>query len=210
MLCWQDKRNLHPHQHVQPPSIMSFCGWRRKCIKTSVQCELWICVCVCERYNGKQLQHSCMAWKWPKKLFFHLPDLTIKNSFIIHISWEGKITHEFYMVLSMSHGIYTHVLQLQAMVSHLHEKFAKFTSTSRIQIIGLSRAAFEFVMSDLLKEKSLGHVPSIKTVMLGSVYLCFKLYHTRLSYRVSLRVKSDLQQCSPLMHNSYRIQKFRS
>lgn len=25
-VCWQDKRSLHHHQHVQPPSIMSFCG----------------------------------------------------------------------------------------------------------------------------------------------------------------------------------------
>jgi hypothetical protein len=51
------------------------------------------------------------------------------------------------------------------MVSHLHERFATFTSTSRIQIIGLPRAAFESVMGVLLKEKPLGHVPSIKTVM---------------------------------------------
>lgn len=69
------------------------------------------------------------------------------------------------MVLSMSHGIYTHVLQLQDMVSHLHDRFATFTSTSRIQIIGLPRAAFESVMGVLVKEKPLGHVPSIKTVM---------------------------------------------
>jgi len=36
---------------------------------------------------------SCNVWKWPKKLFFHLLDPTILNTFINHKSYEGKLTH---------------------------------------------------------------------------------------------------------------------
>jgi len=34
------------------------------------------------------------TWKWTKKLFFHLTDMTILNAFIIHKSSGGKITHK--------------------------------------------------------------------------------------------------------------------
>jgi len=33
------------------------------------------------------------TWKWPKKLFFHLTDMTILNVFLIHKSC-GKMTHK--------------------------------------------------------------------------------------------------------------------
>jgi hypothetical protein len=37
---------------------------------------------------------SCRTWKWTKKLFFHLLDLTIVNSFILLSSCGGKkISH---------------------------------------------------------------------------------------------------------------------
>jgi hypothetical protein len=34
------------------------------------------------------------TWKWTKKLFFHLTDMTILNAFLIHKSCGGKITHK--------------------------------------------------------------------------------------------------------------------
>ena len=34
------------------------------------------------------------TWKWTKKLFFHLTDMTILNAFIIHKSSGGKMTHK--------------------------------------------------------------------------------------------------------------------
>ena len=40
------------------------------------------------------------TWKWTKKLFFHLTDVTILNSFLIHKSSGGKMTHKsFWAVL---------------------------------------------------------------------------------------------------------------
>jgi hypothetical protein len=34
------------------------------------------------------------TWKWMKKLFFHLTDITILNTFLIHKSCGGKKTHK--------------------------------------------------------------------------------------------------------------------
>jgi hypothetical protein len=34
------------------------------------------------------------TWKWTKKLFFHLTDMTIVNAFLIHKSCGGKMMHK--------------------------------------------------------------------------------------------------------------------
>src|SRR5215510_15307345 len=34
------------------------------------------------------------TWKWTKKLFFHLTDMTILNAYIMHKSSGGKMTHK--------------------------------------------------------------------------------------------------------------------
>jgi hypothetical protein len=34
------------------------------------------------------------TWKWTKKLFFHLLDMTILNAFILHKSSGGILTHK--------------------------------------------------------------------------------------------------------------------
>jgi hypothetical protein len=33
------------------------------------------------------------TWKWIKKLFFHLLDMTILNAYLLHKSCDGKMTH---------------------------------------------------------------------------------------------------------------------
>jgi hypothetical protein len=38
-----------------------------------------------------------ITWKWTKKLFFHLTDMTILNSFLIHKSYGGKMTHKNFL-----------------------------------------------------------------------------------------------------------------
>ena len=37
------------------------------------------------------------TWKWTKKLFFHLTDMTIPNTFLIHKSYGGKMTHKNFL-----------------------------------------------------------------------------------------------------------------
>ena len=34
------------------------------------------------------------TWKWTKKLFFHLTDMTVLNAFLTHKSCRGKMTHK--------------------------------------------------------------------------------------------------------------------
>jgi hypothetical protein len=36
------------------------------------------------------------TWKWTKKLFFHLTDMTILNAFLIHKSCGGKMTRKVF------------------------------------------------------------------------------------------------------------------
>jgi hypothetical protein len=42
--------------------------------------------------NGYRIARR--TWKWTKKLFFHLTDMTIHNAFLIHKSCGGKMTHK--------------------------------------------------------------------------------------------------------------------
>jgi hypothetical protein len=49
------------------------------------------------------------TWKWMKKLFFHLTDMTIFNTFLIHKSCGGKMTHKnFQEVLVREFIIHSH------------------------------------------------------------------------------------------------------
>jgi hypothetical protein len=34
------------------------------------------------------------TWKWTKKLIFHLLDMTILNAYLLHKSYDGKMTHK--------------------------------------------------------------------------------------------------------------------
>lgn len=36
------------------------------------------------------------TWKWTKKLFLHVTDMTILNAFLIHESYSGKMTHKHF------------------------------------------------------------------------------------------------------------------
>jgi len=36
------------------------------------------------------------TWKWTKKLFFHITDMTIRSAFLIHKSCGGKVTHKYF------------------------------------------------------------------------------------------------------------------
>jgi hypothetical protein len=59
-------------------------------------------------------------WKWTKKLFFHLTDMTILNAFLIHKSCGGKLTHKNFRKILTRELIY-----------HLQEENVIASSTSR-------------------------------------------------------------------------------
>jgi hypothetical protein len=57
----------------------------------------------------------CRTWNWTKKLFFHLTDMDILNTFLIHKSCGGKMTHKnFHKVLACQLIIHSHEENLTA------------------------------------------------------------------------------------------------
>ena len=49
---------------------------------------------------------SRRTWKWTKKLFFHLTDMTILNAFLIHKSCGGKLMHKKFREILVRELIY--------------------------------------------------------------------------------------------------------
>ena len=49
------------------------------------------------------------TWKWTKKLFLHVTDMTILNTFLIHKSRGGKMTHKQF-----------HEVLVRKLIIHLH------------------------------------------------------------------------------------------
>jgi hypothetical protein len=60
------------------------------------------------------------TWKWTKKLFFHLTDMTILNAFLIHKSCGGKITHKKFRDKLV-----------RELIIHSHEENVSASRTSR-------------------------------------------------------------------------------
>jgi hypothetical protein len=89
--------NIH-----KPPREGSFCEEHGSQLKPAI-------VAVCSRHMGyvgktDRMANSYMAthqtWKWTKKLFFHLLDLAILNSYILLSSCVGKkISHREFLTL---------------------------------------------------------------------------------------------------------------
>jgi hypothetical protein len=92
---WRDKRDVYilTNRHCPPvegnftddrPSYQTSC--RRR-----LQCLHGVFVDKSDRIVNRIARRT---WKWTKKLFFHLTDMTILNAFIIHKSSGGKMTHK--------------------------------------------------------------------------------------------------------------------
>jgi hypothetical protein len=98
-VCWKDKREVYLLTNMHnPPASGHFVDEEGNASKP---------VCI-ESYNkimgfvdlsdmmANSYSISRKMWKWPKKLFFHLLDLTILNALIIHKSCGGKLTHKLF------------------------------------------------------------------------------------------------------------------
>jgi len=139
-----------------PPCIKSFYGWRRNTPKP-------LCIGSYKKSMGfvdvndmiNSNSTSCNMWKWPKKLFFHLLDSTILNTFINHKSWRGD-SHTYCSLYNFQ-GVpcYTGCTSTSF----------NFKIWSAIFTIGLSRVVLEDVMYVLCKERPLGDFTFVKTVM---------------------------------------------
>jgi hypothetical protein len=87
-ILWKDKRDVRILTNIHdPPSEGNFCNSNGKALKPQIV----------EDYNrhmgyvdnGDRMANRC-TWKWTKKLFFHLFDLAILNSYILFSSLGGK------------------------------------------------------------------------------------------------------------------------
>lgn len=110
-VCWKDKKQLYLLTNMHnPPPTGHFVEGKENVSKPPHS----------ESYNNStgfddmsymtvnSYSISCDMQKWPKNLFFHLADLTIQNTSIIHKSCAGNHTHtncskhNLYGVLSRS------------------------------------------------------------------------------------------------------------
>ena len=97
IVCWKDKRDVYVLTNMHtPPGEGNFYDESGHAVKPHVT----------EDYNahmGYVDKSDRMAnsngtarrtWKWTKKLFFHLTDMTILNAFLRHKTCGGKMKHK--------------------------------------------------------------------------------------------------------------------
>ncbi|PNF34414.1 hypothetical protein B7P43_G13948 [Cryptotermes secundus] len=94
---WKDKRDVYVLTNMHPPPLDgNFRDESGRAIKPHV----------IEDYNAhmgfvdksdRMVNSYGIArrtWKWTKKLFFHLLDMTVLNAYLLHKSCDGKMTHK--------------------------------------------------------------------------------------------------------------------
>jgi len=93
---WRDKRDVHILTNIHdPPAEGNFCD-SNEAIKLQIvvdyNCHMGYVDKGDRMANSYSIKHC--TWKWTKKLFFHLFDLTILNSYILFSSLGSKkISH---------------------------------------------------------------------------------------------------------------------
>ena len=85
-ILWRDKRDIHILTNIHdPPAEDNFCNSNGKAIKLQIVADY-------NRHMGDRMANlysiNCRTWKWTKKLFFHLFDPAILNSYILFSSLE--------------------------------------------------------------------------------------------------------------------------
>ncbi|PNF23240.1 hypothetical protein B7P43_G18268 [Cryptotermes secundus] len=95
-LVSKDKRDVHILTNMHcPPAEGSFCDEHGNAIKPSVVVDYNTHMGYVDKAdrmtNSYSISHR--TWKWTNKLFFHLLELTILNSFILLSSCGAKLSH---------------------------------------------------------------------------------------------------------------------
>jgi hypothetical protein len=116
VVCSKDKRDVYvlPNMH-SPPVDGNFRDESGHAVKPHV----------IEDYNAHmgfvdksdRTVNSCgiawRTWEWTKKLFFHFLDMTILNSYLLHKSCGGKMTHKkFCEILVRDLIVHTHKVKI--------------------------------------------------------------------------------------------------
>ena len=95
--CWKVKRDVYVLTNMHTPPVEgNFCDESGHAVKPHV----------IEDYNAhmgyvdksdrmvNSYRIARRTWKWTKKRFFHLTDMTILNAFLLHKNCGGKMTHK--------------------------------------------------------------------------------------------------------------------
>ncbi|PNF17185.1 hypothetical protein B7P43_G06584 [Cryptotermes secundus] len=96
VLVWKDKRDVYMLTNMHaPPAEGNFCDEHRNAIKPAIVADYNMHMGYVDKADRMTNSYSISrrTWKWTKKLFFHLLDLTILNSFIVLSSCGAKISH---------------------------------------------------------------------------------------------------------------------
>lgn len=94
---WKDKRDVYLLTNIHsPPVAGNFIDESSNAIKPRVIEDYNTNMGYIEQSNQMANRYGVAkkTWKWPKKLFFHLLDLTIVNAFILHKSVGGNMSHK--------------------------------------------------------------------------------------------------------------------
>jgi len=94
---WRDKRDVPILTNIHDvPAEGNFCDTNGKAIKQQIVADYNRHVGYLDKGDRMANSYSvnCRTWKWTKKLFFHLFDLTILNGHILFFSFGcKKISH---------------------------------------------------------------------------------------------------------------------
>jgi hypothetical protein len=91
-VCWKDKREVYVLSNMHFPPVEGNFKLDGKALKP----------CITDTHMGyvdlsDRMANSCSisrrTWKWMKKLFFHLLDLTILNAYVLSKSHGSTLTH---------------------------------------------------------------------------------------------------------------------
>jgi len=96
------------------------------------------------------------TWKWTKKLFFHLTDLTILNAFLIHKSCGGKMTHKNFREILVCKLI-SHSQQEKLTASGISRGRPSPTAVSCVFAAQANTAVWRSVRSELLQVVAYAH-----------------------------------------------------
>jgi len=94
---WKDKRDVYILTNMHAPPVGgNFTDESGQAIKPRVIEDYSAYMGFVDKsdrmVNSYGIAHG--TWKWTKKLFFHLTDMTVLNAFLIHKSCAGKMTHK--------------------------------------------------------------------------------------------------------------------
>jgi hypothetical protein len=99
VVCWTDKREIYlftnMHEHPISGHYVDEEGNASKplCIESYKRKMGFVDM---SDMMANSYSISRKAWKWTKKLFFHLVDLTVLKAFIIHSSCGGTLSHKVF------------------------------------------------------------------------------------------------------------------